>query len=212
MKKLMIVLALLSMATVVGANTFSSDGTVFEATYDYTYVGASADRALVVDGSFEAGCDVSWTCVTDNGCAWITDLVPLGLWNYDGNMVAWLGGFCGGLATCFTNICQDIDINGSDMSIFWMGYINDGINYHYFTLNGDTVFEYTADLADHLLDYQLWTWSAAGYGGMTTFCLNVDGVGCLDNAGDNLFLDWVEVFGDVTATEATSLSTVKALY
>ena len=35
--------------------------------------------------------DSSWTCSSDNGCDWIADLVPLGLWNYSGMHVAWLG-------------------------------------------------------------------------------------------------------------------------
>ena len=213
MKKLMIALALLSMATAAGANTFAADGTVFEPTHGYTF---NTDRYLVNDGSFEGGSCVNtpiWLCTTDNGCDWITDLVPLGLWNYDGIHVAWLGGFCGGLATCFTNICQDIVIDGCTMSVYWMAYVNDAVNYHYFTIDGNIVFEYTALLSDHLLDYQLWSWDTSLYadGNVHTFCLNVDAPGCMNNEGDNLFLDWVDM-GEETATANTNLSTVKALY
>ena len=209
LKKLALVFAMLAMATVAGANTFSADGTVFEATHGYTF---NNDRVLVNDGSFEAGCDVNWTCVTDNGCAWIADLVPLGLWNYDGNMVAWLGGFCGGLATCFTNICQDILIDGPELTVFWMAYVSDEVGHIYISIEGDIVFDYTPNLADHLLDYQQWTFDTGGHFGMATFCLNLDNPDCSYNEGDNVFLDYVETVVSPSAIEDVSLSTVKSLY
>jgi len=115
------VLAILASGSMVSANTFTADGTVFEPSHTYSW---QADRlGLIEDGSFEDGTcytgDSSWTCESDNDCDWIADLVPLGLWNYDGMHVAWLGGFCGGEATEHTSICQEIYIDGPTLS--WWG-------------------------------------------------------------------------------------------
>ena len=50
-----------------------------------------SDRVgLINDGSFEngeCGSGSDWTYASDNGCDWIVDLVPLGIWNYEGDYV-----------------------------------------------------------------------------------------------------------------------------
>ncbi len=211
MKKLILTcIAILGIVSVAGASTFSADGGLLEPTHGYNTI---ADRVeLVNDGGFEGGSCLEapiWTCTTDNGCDWITDLVPLGLWNYEGIHVAWLGGFCGGLATVFTSICQDVDLGtGHLLSWFWMGYINGGGEYVSVTVDGMVVFEYYTDIADHLLDYQAQVADISGAGGgVHNLCFNYD----LMIAGDNYFLDWVEYI-DATATEDVNFSTVKALY
>ena len=99
LKKVTFALALIAMASYAGAASFDANGTVFEPTYGYNHM----DRVgLVNDGSFEDGTCTDglsgWTCTTDNTCDWITDLAALGLWNYDGMHIAWLGGFCGSVA------------------------------------------------------------------------------------------------------------------
>jgi hypothetical protein len=50
----------------------------------------------------------------------IVDLVPLGLENFDGDMVAWLGGFCGGFGACWTSVCQDIGFLGVPRQNLWV--------------------------------------------------------------------------------------------
>ena len=211
MKKLILTaIAIMAIASVASASTFSADGGLLEPTHGYTTI---ADRGVLVnDGSFEGGDCLAtpiWTCTTDNGCEWITDLVPLGLWNYDGSKIAWLGGFCGGIATVFTSICQDVDLGaGHLLSWFWMGYINSGGEYVSVTVDGGVVFEYYTDLADHLLDYQAQVADISAAGpGVHNICFNYD----LLVAGDNYFLDYVE-YDDATATEDANFSTVKALY
>jgi len=215
MKKLMLTLAILAMASLAGASTFTADGTVFEPTYDYNFVGNRI--GLVNDGSFEAGSCVNtpvWICTADNGCDWITDLVPLGLWNYDGIHVAWLGGFCGGLATCSSTICQDVVIDGAQLQFQWMAYVNDAVMRMAITVDGGQVFEFFPQLSDHLLDYQpaLADVSAYNNGGVHTLCFVCDNAAnCSANNGDNVFVDYAELLGG-TATEIATMSTVKALY
>ena len=209
MKKLTLAcIAIIGIVSIAGASTFTAEGGLLEPTHGYTTL---ADRALVNDGSFEGGDCLSvpiWTCTTDNGCEWITDLVPLGLWNYDGSKIAWLGGFCGGIATVFTSICQDVDLGaGHLLSWFWMGYINSGGEYVSVTVDGGVVFEYYTDLADHLLDYQMQMADATGFGGVHNLCFSYD----LLVAGDNYFVDYVE-YNEATATDDVNFSTVKALY
>lgn len=210
MKKLILTcIAIMAIASVAAASTFTADGGLLEPTHGYNTI---ADRAVLVnDGSFEGGSCINtpiWTCTTDNGCDWITDLVPLGLWNYDGVQVAWVGGFCGGLATVFTYICQDVDLGaGHLLSWFWMGYITDGGDYVSVSVDGTVVFDYITNAADHLLDYQAQVADISGFAGVHTLCFNYD----LQNIGSNYFLDWVET-DDATATEDANFSTVKALY
>ena len=214
MKKLMLSLALLAMAAVAGANTFTAEGTVFEPTYGYNNV----DRlGLVNDGDFEFGTcagGTAWTCTTDNACDWIADLVALGLWNYSGSHIAWLGGFCGGLAGCATSFCQSIDFgNGANciLSWYWMAYVNDAIMHVYVTVDGTSVFDFYPQLSDHLLDYQVHSADVSGYTGVRNLCFAMDNPGCAQNLGDNYFLDYVEL-NNVTPTQEANLSTVKALY
>ena len=209
MKKLTLAcIAIIGIVSIAGASTFTAEGGLLEPTHGYTTL---ADRALVNDGSFEGGDCLSvpiWTCTTDNGCEWITDLVPLGLWNYDGSKIAWLGGFCGGIATVFTTICQDVDLGvGCMISWYWMGYINSGGEYVSVSIDGTIVFEYYTDLADHLLDYQMQMADATGFGGVHNLCFSYD----LLVAGDNYFVDYVE-YNEATATDDVNFSTVKALY
>jgi len=212
MKKLILSLALLAMACVAGANTFTADGTVFEPTYGYNHLG---DRYLVPDGDFEYGTcfgGSAWTCTTDNSCDWIADLVALGLWNYSGSHIAWLGGFCGGLATCTTTFCQDILI-GCGVTWYWMAYVNDEIMHMYITVDGTTVFDFYPTLADHLLDYQMDMANTSQFYGEThELCFAMDDPGCASNLGDNVFIDFVEYWELTSPIEAASLSTVKALY
>ncbi len=111
---LVFVLMLLPMAT-LAERTFDAEGTIpDEGEHGYEY--HSPNCRSFPDGSFEGGTCLGsgsqWTCTTDNDCDWIADLVPLGLWNYDGAHIAWLGGFCGGVATDETSFCQTVYIGG----------------------------------------------------------------------------------------------------
>ena len=198
---------------VAGANTFTAEGTLLAPIHGYTTI---ADRWLINDGSFEGGTCLTapiWSCATDNGCDWIADLVPLGLWNYDGIHVAWLGGFCGGIATEYTSICQVVDLSGGcgdSISWWWMAYVNEGGSRFYVTVDGNIIYEYIMAPEDHLLDYQI-EWAFTGLpGGVHELCFHYDRDGAY---GDNYFLDVVETtFLNPTATEARSFSVVKSLY
>ena len=211
MKKLLTFVAILGIVSIASAATFTADGSTLDPTHGYT----TMDRiGLVSDGSFEAGCDVYWLCATDVTCVWITDLVPLGLWNYDGNMVAWLGGYCGTPA-CYQTFTQDIVIDGGLLSWYWMGYINNGdIMTVYITVDGTEVYSYVPQLTDHLLDYQQASCDVSAFndGGMHTVVIGQDNPSCVDpGVGDNYFLDYVELAGG-TATQETTFSSVKSLY
>ncbi len=208
MKKLLLTcIAMIAIASVAGAATFSADGGLLEPTHGYNTI---ADRDLVNDGDFEGGTCLNtpiWTCTTDTTCDWIADLVPLGLWNYSGAQIAWLGGFCGN-ATIYTYICQDLDLTGGSLTWFWMGYINNGGELITFTVDGAVIYTYYTDINDHLLDYQGNSLDITAYNGVHTLCFNYD----LQVAGDNYFMDYVSIEGGGTATEEANFSTVKALY
>ena len=210
MKKLLTFVAILGIVSIASAATLTADGTQLDPTHGYT----TMDRiGLVPDGSFEAGCDVNWLCGSDGSCVWITDLVPLGLWNYDGAMTAWLGGYCGGIPTCYSSFTQDFTIDGGLMSLYWMGYINFGeIMTVYVTVDGTEVYSYVPVLSDHLLDFQQVSFDVSAFndGGMHTVVIGQDNPSCFDS-GDNYFLDYVELAGG-TATQETTFSSVKSLY
>ncbi len=211
-KKLFLAIAFISVCAVgAQSNTLTPDGTALEPTHDYA--SPREGRHLVWDGDFEDGTclegNSSWTCTTDNDCDWITDLVPLGLWNYSGAHIAWLGGFCGE-ATEYTSICQDFEIGvcPSVLLWFWMAYVNEGGSRVYVTIDDDVVWEKILTPADHLLDYQQDGFSEQ-LSGVHTICFNYDRNGAY---GDNYFFDWVTGGVGPTATEPSNFSTFKSLY
>ena len=204
---------LLLCATGAQGRTLTADGSTLEPSHGYT---TQRDLPwLVNDGSFEGGDCITapiWTCTTDNGCEWITDLVPLGLWNYDGNHVAWLGGYCGGIATEFTSICQVVQAGYCPPGHIWhwMAYINgDGGSRVFVTADGDVVFEKILAPEDHLLDYQYEYYEDWGIGYEVELCFHYDRNGA---EGDNYFVDYVEEWMGPTASEPISFSTIKSLY
>jgi hypothetical protein len=210
----MVTLAILAFAVSASANSFTKDGIVLDANHGYTFQG---DRCLIPDGSFEGLCGATWMCDTDVTCEWITDLVPLGLWNFDGMAVAWLGGYCG-TAVCWTYICQTLVVLGGQLSWWWMAYVNYGElaqapGVIYVTIDGVIVFTLYLTLDMHLLDYQQIIIDISIYVGLTVIiCFEWHNEeGCIYGESDNYFLDFVEWYG-IAATEDTSFSTVKALY
>ena len=68
-------IAIIGIAGIAAANTFSAEGGLLEPARGYVTI---AERdVLVNDGDFEGGSCLTapiWTCTTDNGCDWITDL------------------------------------------------------------------------------------------------------------------------------------------
>ncbi len=208
MKKLSLAcLVALCAVSFANANTFTAEGGLLEPTHGYS---ALTDRWLINDGDFEGGTCINapiWTCTTDNDCDWIADLVPLGLWNYSGAHIAWLGGFCGE-ATQFTSICQDVRLDGNRLEWYWLAYINDGGELITVTIDGEVIFSYITDLDDHLHDeYQFQQAYINVSWDDHTLCFNYE----LQNEGDNYFIDYVEL-NSYSGTEIMSFSTVKALY
>jgi len=205
--------SILVLSSAAIANSFSLDGIVIEPSHEYVF--QDDDRYLVPDGSFEGGCDYYWSCSTDNTCTWITDLVPLGLSNYDGEMTAWLGGFCGDQATEWTRICQTMYISTycpPGMSWYWQAYINEGGSRVSLSLDGDEIWEKILLPEDHLLGYRQENIEVPWYYlfGDHEVCLNYDRNGAY---GDNYFMDYLEFTGlGLTPVESCSFSTVKSLY
>jgi len=215
MKVLLTLMLLFAVAATAGANSFTKDGLVLEPSHGYEYQPGA--RENVPDNSFEYGTcydgGSSWTCTSSNDCDWIADLVPLGLWNYDGNHVAWLGGFCGGVATDFTSICQSFYFDYGcfgELTWFWMAYVNDGGSVVSMTIDGETLFTKVLAPEDHLLDYQMEFVYAGDYlGGTHELCFEYDRNGA---TGDNYFVDFVQLHGGLTPVGEGSFSTVKSLY
>ncbi len=202
--------AIVFLSSSAHSRTFTAEGGLLPPSHGYTFL---SDRSLISDGSFENGtCSdglSTWTCSTDNECDWIADLVPLGLWNYDGQHVAWLGGYCG-QATCYTTICKRVWIDGSYLSWFWFGYIHNGGRLVNVSIDGDIVFTYITDLDDHLLDWDsigVWT---NYYPDWRELCFEYHNeADCRLNIGDNYFIDFVEITG-TQPTSPLEFSTVRS--
>jgi len=211
-KQLMVFMTVLAWTAAAGANSFTAEGTVFEPTHGYTFV---TGRNLLPDGDFEQGTCLAgstWICTTTNTCDWIADLVPLGLWNYSGSHIAWLGGFCGGLATCTTTICKDFDLGICFLCWYWMAYVNDAIMHVYITVDGTPIYHFYPQLSDHLLDYQQDCTNIYADPVVHELCLAMEDPGCASNLGDNYFADYLEMIDLSSAIAPVDFSTVKALY
>ena len=177
-----------------------------------------ADRlGLIADGDFENGSCIAgsdWSCQADNGCNWIVDLETIGLWNFSGRRSGWLGGFCRGIATCGSSLCQDIMIDGPYLLWYWMAQVNDAVATLRVTVDGNEEFAYAFDPADNLQGYRA-THSAdlsAYQGDVHAVCFEYENsADCGANLGDSYFFDFVRIHTS-TATAALGFSTVKSLY
>ncbi len=206
----------LAMATASLANTFTAEGGLLDESHGYRNI---ADRFLIQDGSFENGTcfegESDWTCTSDNDCDWIADLVPLGLWNFDGSHVAWLGGFCGGSPTTHTSICQSEYFSSGGclgtLCWYWMAYVNWPGATITVTVDGVVFYEHLLQPEDHLLDYHPVCVSGDIAQGTHELCFNYY-LGDEDS-GSNYFVDFVEAgLFNPTPTDEFSFSVVKALY
>lgn len=100
-------------------------------------------RSLLNDGSFEngeCGNGSAWTCTSDTPCTWI--LNPLSTWGYPayhGELVAWLGGYCGEMNS--NSFCQEVWLDEPGLRWHWMGYVVEThvSNFVYIKLDGDIV-------------------------------------------------------------------------
>lgn len=205
----------LGLAAAAGANSFTVEGVVLEGEHGYTWQRDS--EWLVTDGSFESGeCDLHWTCESDNDFYVIRDLVPQGLWNYDGGYVAWLGGFIGIQATCTASICQELYFGypcGPPLTWWWMAYVNEGGSQVSVTIDGEVIWSRVLEPADHLLDYQMdVAYDTYELYGTYVLCFEYVASDCETNQGDNYFVDYIEAPAHLTAAERACLSTVKSLY
>ncbi|MDP6419062.1 MAG: hypothetical protein QF492_08015 [Candidatus Krumholzibacteria bacterium] len=211
LKKLMLTLVVLAASTAIAsANTLTIDGLVLPG----NGTNVTLDRlGLINDGSFENGeCDAgsSWTCYTNTSCLWIID--PLGVWGYpayDGVLCGWLGGFCGDANS--NAFCQDIFIDGTGISWYWMGYVADtvdGLDLMYISVDGVNTFEHYMVYPD---DHTYGTWgqmlgTVTGVGGVHELCF-----GFTASTGANMLIDYIELF-EGTGVMNTSFSSVKSLY
>lgn len=153
------------------------------------------DRSLVDDGSFEngeCGGGSAWTCTSDTPCNWI--LNPLSTWGYPayhGEMVAWLGGYCGVMNS--NSFCQEVWLNEPGLRWHWMGYVADThvSNFVYVKIDGDIVWAKEMTWPE---DHTYGTWSTL----QASFDLP-HGVGlyevCFEfeaTTGANMLIDYVE--------------------
>lgn len=179
---------------------------------------ATRDRlGLVNDGSFEFGeCEAgsAWTCTTDTECSWIINPVPIwGYAAYEGELCAWLGGYCGPLNS--NSFCQDLFIDGILVDWYWMGYGGPGIGS--LTIDGATVWRVNG--APHT--YGTWNSASATWGevDVSTYCGQTVNLcfewSAIPNAAYNgsLLIDLVTLSEScATSVESVSMSTVKAAY
>lgn len=149
---------------------------------------------LVNDGSFEfgeCGAGSAWNCTTNTTCTWILD--PLPVWGYpayDGELAAWLGGFCG--TPNSNSFCQALYLDGNVLRWRYMGYVEEGHsgNFVYLKLNGDIVWAKEMTWPeDHT--YGRWVLAEAELGwvaGDTYYvCFEFEA-----STGANMLIDYVE--------------------
>ncbi len=142
---------------------------------------------------------------------------PLTAWGYpayDGVLCAWLGGFCGTDPSAQT-FCQDLFIDGMLLDWYWMGYVSatPGMVVQV-TVNGNVVFTHAMLASEHT--YGTWNSASSYWGGanVSAYCGQTVNL-CFKNllGTDNMLVDYVTLNNACdTATEASSISTVKALY
>jgi hypothetical protein len=222
-KKVMLTLAIIAMAAIASASTLTTTGLTVQGTADYNTAG---DRlGLVNDGDFESGaCEIVWACYADNTCL-DRILDPLAVWGYaayDGMFCAWVGGYCGGVASN-NGLCQDLFIDGGTLNWFWMGYVSyESGNGNYMNVIVDGVVVYQLDMGLEHHTYGIWQNTEGTIGGadVTTFCGGTHNV-CFDFAvgtnpdalGANMLIDYVTLDGTCgTANADVNFSSVKALY
>ncbi len=205
------IFASIAQAGAIAGGSFDVDGTLPHLNRESNGV---ADRVgLIASGQFEDGdCSAgsAWSCSTvPNDCPIIVDLFALGLWNYDGDQVAWIGGLCNGIFDDAESICQDIHFDGDTLSWYWMAYVNIGSNPVQVTIDGVVVYEYMTRVIDHLVDYRLQEISIANFKGENhTLCFTYEKT---QDLADNYFVDHVYLDA-IVATEELSFSVVKTLY
>ena len=212
MKKILIPMLMITIfASTALASQLTQDGSFPDLARESNWL---ADRiGLVSDGSFEdgpCGAGSGWTCSSTSACGGlVVDLAAAGLWNYHGDAVAYLGGFCQGISDVSESVCQDILIDGDILSWYWMVFVNDGGQRVRATIDGIVVHEYFISLADHLAGYAEQTANIGAFlGGVHTVCFEYE---LISGTGDNYFLDYVTLDSSV-ATEEASFSTVKSMY
>jgi hypothetical protein len=223
-RTMLAVFLVLAAATAQGAQTLTRDGVTKPG--DAIAPTGSLPWILVNDGSFEFGeCDLgsAWTCTSTTSCSWIINPYYSG-WGYpayDGQLVAWLGGFCDGVPNA-NSFCQDLWIDGWGawwLSWHFMGYVNGACSTVRITVNGQEAWRHTMQAQDHTYG----TWSQWGetvgvhlHG--DTLCFEWEA--CPDGVdNDNMLIDYLTVDywvwdgdDDDVATAASSFSVVKSLY
>ena len=210
MKKILIPMLMITVfASIATASSLTAEGLTLDMEQEPNWL---ADRiGLINDGSFEdgpCGGGSAWTCASTGACSIINDMTSVGLWNYDGSHVAWLGGFCEAVPDVAESVCQDIFFDGDVLGWYWMVFLNTDGDRIQVTVDGNVVAEYWTSLADHLVGYSQQSANVGAYsGGTHTLCFNYD----LIASGGNYFLDYVYIDASV-ATEESSFSTVKSMY
>lgn len=179
---------------------------------------------LVPAGSFEectAGCvggsSCTWLCTANNPAEWIIDpSIPGNGWSvdaYDGNLVAWLGGFYGGVPNQ-NKFCETIWIVGDCIAWRWMGFVPEGHtgNIVRVTLDGEVVFEKELRYPE---DHTYPEWQTLMIDNVYDHCCSPEFcIEFIPTDGANMLVDYFEWWqaACTTPVESTSFSTIKAYY
>jgi len=186
--------------------------------------GASGDRALINDGSFELGPPPAsaWTESSTPPCEWIG--IFSGSWYvsaYDGEYDYWAGGYCldvdSGLnIPASSSVAQTVTVapGGSDLSFHYIAFRPDAddvpqdIDHAYIAVNGEEI--WTLDFLRANNTYPFWTGpetiSLADWAGQEIEL----GFGCVaeGNVTGNVRFDYIELT-DQTSAETSSWSMLK---
>jgi len=177
---------------------------------------------LIPQGSFE-GCDpgclfCEWECTANNPMGWIIDPSVHSGWNvdaYDGNLVAWLGGWYGDTLNQNKFCVNTVNTLGECIVWRWMGLVPAGHtgNRVRVTMNGTVVFEKELRYPE---DHTYPNWGILQTDNLLEWDSIPDVEFCIEfipTDGANMLVDYIEwVQHCTTATETTSFSTIKSYY
>ncbi|MBM4118090.1 hypothetical protein FJ251_10200 [bacterium] len=176
---------------------------------------------LLPDGSFEGcfGCNCAWECTANNNFDWIINPSnPSYGWDidaFDGDWVAWLGGFYGGAPNQNKFCVNTVNVLGECIVWRWMGWVPEGHtgNRVRVTMNGTVVFEKELRYPE---DHTYPNWGILQTENLLEWDSIPDVEFCIEfipTDGANMLVDYIEwVQHCTTAVETTSFSTIKAYY
>lgn len=213
----LIVLLILTLPMVAQAGqSLTVDGRIHQVETTSTRTQPRDRLGLINDGSFEFGeCDdgSAWTCTSNTSCSWIID--PSLIWGYaayDGNLCAWLGGYCGADFNS-NSFCQEIFFDGTYLDWYWMTYAGSQIR---ISVDGIEVFHHwaTDTYGEWNSASEVWLDGEPGVD-VSDWC-GQSAVLCFANqtiTRSSMLIDYITLTQScVTPVEPSSFSTIKTRY